>query len=148
VVNDSNGRTTARMRGFIFIAACLFTGCDAINVQQFRIVGAANDGNTARLKRVLRSVADQTGLVDRTPESRVPQTLVLYLGPPVRHFLVEMGARTIAKDVIVDLSARVGPRWDEYRQARKLLASGLSEQFGSRLSIAPEGSSPVPINPE
>jgi len=135
------------MRALVVMIALSLTACDNINLEQYRIAGAAG-GDTARIKRVLRSVADQVGLVDRTSTSRVPHTIVFYLQPNVQHFRVDLGARTFGEDVVVDLNAGFGPKPREYTRAKNLITAALSQEFGPRLSIIPEGASTVPINPE
>jgi hypothetical protein len=133
------------MRALVFIAL-LLSACDTVNLQQYRIAGGAHK-DVASVKRVLHSVASQTGLVDRTSTSKVPRTIVFYTQPEVQHFAVDLGARTVGADIVVDLYAGFGPIPQEFRQAQRLLTPALSEEFGSRLSLMPPNPG-VPINPQ
>ena len=40
-------------------------------------------------------------------------------------------------DIIIDLNAGFGPMPDEFKKARTLLTRALTNEFGSRLAIAP-----------
>jgi hypothetical protein len=130
------------MRALVFIAF-LLGACDTVNLQQYRIAGGAHS-DSGRVQRVLHDVANQTGLVDRTSTSRAPHTIVFYTQPEVQHFAVDLGARVVAGDIIVDLNAGFGPTPREFRTAEDLLTPALSTEFGSRLTLMPPGQR-VPI---
>ena len=48
------------------LVAILLSACDTLNIQQYRVAGGAHR-DASKVKRVLHDVANQTGLVDRTP---------------------------------------------------------------------------------
>src|SRR5437763_1522351 len=108
----------------------LETGCDSVNVQQYRIA-AASGGDRAQAKRGLRSVAKQLSLEDRTSISRAPKTLVFYIEPNVEHFAVQLGARGSDGDVLIDLNAGFGPRPRKDVEAERLLASEIDVRSSS-----------------
>ena len=83
--------------------------------------------------------------MDSTSSSRVPHTIALYTQPNVQHFRVDVGARTVADDIVVDLTAGFGPTPREFKQARSLLTPALSNEFGSRLTVMPPYTEPVPV---
>lgn len=119
----------------LLMIALLVTGCDTMNWQQYQIAGVSpGSADAARLKSLLQTVAGQTGLDDRTPASRVPNTLVFYSQPP-QAFRVDLGARFYQTNVLVDLVGGFGPIPEAYKQAKHLLMPALSTEFGSRLSI-------------
>jgi hypothetical protein len=126
------------------LVALLLTACDTINIQQYRIAGGAHR-DTAKVKRILHSVAGETGLVDNTPTSRAPRTIVFYTQPNVQHFRVDLGARAVADDIVIDLSAGFGPTPPEFKKAERALTPALSSEFSSRLTIAPLGVQSVPV---
>jgi hypothetical protein len=130
------------MRALLFIAA-LLSACDTVNLEQYRIAGGAH-GDAANVKRILHSVAGQTGLVDSTSTSRAPRTIVFYTQANVQNFRVDLGARIVAQDILIDLNAGFGPTPPEFRKAEELLTPALSSEFGSRLTIA-KGAQAVPI---
>lgn len=131
------------MRAFVAIALFL-AACDTVNVQQYRIAGSAHT-DTAKLKQVLRRVASQVGLVESTSSSRVPRTLVLYTQPHVQHFRVDMGARFVADDIVVDLTAGFGPTPRDFNRAQSLLTPALSGAFGSHLTVMPPYTQSIPV---
>jgi len=131
------------MRAFVAIALFL-AACDTMNVQQYRIAGGAHT-DTARVKPVLGRVASQVGLVNNTSSSRVSRTIVSYTQPNVQHFRVIMGARAVANDIIVDLTAGFGPTPREFKQARSLLTPALSNKFGSHLMVMPPYTRSIPL---
>jgi hypothetical protein len=125
-----------RISHFVSLAAAVLLGaCDTVNVQQYRIAGGAHR-DAAKVKQILHSVASQTGLVESTSTSRAPHTLVFYTQPNVQHFRVDLGARIVAEDILVDLNAGFGPTPSEFKQAERLLTPALSSEFGPRVSIA------------
>jgi hypothetical protein len=131
------------MRALVGIAF-LLTACDTLNIQQYRISGSAH-GDTVKVKQVLRSIASETGLVDRTSTSRAPHTIVFYTQPHVQHFQVDLGARMLGDDIIVDLNGGFGPARPEFNRTLRLLTPALSSGFGSRLTVMPVGSQSIPV---
>jgi hypothetical protein len=117
---------------FLLIAVLFVAGCDTMNVQQYRIMGVATGSpDAAKVKSILQSVADKTGLRDKTSDSRVPDTLVLYEQTP-QAFRVDIGARFYHDDTLVDVIGGFGPTPPAFKQAKRLLAPALSAEFGSR----------------
>jgi hypothetical protein len=131
------------MHALVFVAL-LLSGCDTVNIQQYRIAGTARR-DTGKVKYVLHSVASRTGLIDRTSTSRAPQTLVFYTQPDVQHFRVDLGARMRGDDIIVDLNGGFGPARPEFKQALHLLTPALSSEFGSRLTVMPPGTQSIAV---
>jgi hypothetical protein len=131
------------MRALVFIALFL-SACDTLNIQQYRVAGGAHR-DSAKVKRVLRDVASQTGLVDRTSTSRAPRTVVFYTQSDVQHFRVDLGARILGDDIVVDLNGGFGPARPEFKQAARLLTPALSSEFGSRLTVMPPGTQSIPV---
>jgi hypothetical protein len=127
--------------------AVLLTACDTLNIQQYRIAHGTHR-DTAKVKQALHSVASQTGLVDRTSTSRAAHTIVFYTQPDVQHFRVDLGARTLGDDIVVDLNGGFGPARPEFKQALGLLTPALSNGFGSRLTVMPLGSQSIPVMPQ
>ena len=127
------------MKSIVFffpIVVLLVAGCDTMNWQQYRITGvAAGSPDATMLRATLLAVADQTGLKNRTQDSREPTTLVFYAQPEVRNFRVDIGARFTNDDVLIDLVGGFGPTPPAYKQAKRLLMPALSAGFGSRVSI-------------
>jgi len=120
---------------FLLIAFLFVTGCATMNVQQYRITGVAKGSpDAAKAKSILQTVADQTGLNDRTSASHVPDTLVFYSQPP-QAFRVDLRARFDQTNVLVDLVGGFGPTPPAYKHAKHLLALALSAEFGSRFSV-------------
>ena len=111
------------MRALVFVAL-LLGACDTLNIQQYRIAGAASR-DTAKVKQVLHSVANQTNLVDRTSTSRAPHTLVFYTQPNVEHFRVDLAACRVSDEIVVDLNGGFGPARSEFKQALHLLTPAL-----------------------
>ena len=131
------------MRALVFVAL-LLSACDTLNIQQYRVAsGAGRDA--AKVKQVLHSVASQTRLVDRTSTSRAPHTLVFYTQPDVQHFRVDLGARILGPDIIVDLNGGFGPARPEFKQALRLLTPALSSEFGPRLTVMALGKQSIPV---
>jgi hypothetical protein len=118
-------------RLLLLLAVLLLASCDTVNVRQYRIAGASSV-ERAKVKQVLRSVATQIPLADHTSSSHAPNTVVFYTQPDVRHFAVELGAREVGGDILVDLSAGFGPTPPEYVRAEQLLTAGLAQEFGGR----------------
>jgi hypothetical protein len=133
------------VRILALILALLAAGCDTVNLQQYRLADATQT-DASDVKRVLGVVAAQTGLEDRTTSSMVPHTLVFYKEPDVQHFAVNLGARRVGEDIIVDLIAGFGPMRNEFRKTRALLTPALSNEFGPRLIIARLGTNQFPIS--
>jgi hypothetical protein len=131
------------MHALVLIALFL-SACDTLNIQQYRVTGGAR-GGTPKVKRVLHGVASQTGLVDRTSTSRAPRTLVFYTQPDVQHFRVDLGARMLGDDIIVDLNGGFGHARPEFKQAEHLLTPALSSEFGSRLTVMPPGTQSIAV---
>jgi len=120
---------------FLLISVLFVTGCDTMNVQQYRITGVAKGSpDAANVRSILQTVADQTGLSDRTSESRVPDTLVFY-SQPQQAFRVDLGARFDQTNVLVDLVGGFGPTPSAYKHAKHLLTPALFAEFGSRFSV-------------
>lgn len=134
------------MRAIVLVAV-LLSACDALNIQQYRISTAAS-GDTAKVRRVLQSVATDTKLVDRTSTSRAAHTLVFYTQDDVDHFQVDLGARRLGEDIIVDLNGGFGPARPEFKQALHLLTPALSSEFGSRLTVMPLHTQSIPVSTE
>lgn len=132
------------MRIMALSSVLLIAGCDTVNLQQYR-VPTATQADATSIKRVLWSVATQTALEDRTASSKVPHTIVFYTQPEVQNFRVDLGARNIGDDIIVDLNAGFGPMPVEFKKARALLTPALSNEFGPRLIIAPLGTNQFPL---
>jgi len=128
----------------LFAIAVLLSACDSVNIQQYRIGGGAHR-DTAKVKQVLYNVASQTGLVNRTSTSHAGHTVVFYTQPNVQHFRVDLGARVVANDIVVDLYAGFGPTRREFKEAERLLTPALSSQFGSRLSVMPPHTQSIPV---
>lgn len=128
----------------LFLLAFLLSACDTLNIQQYRIAGGAHR-DAAKVEHVLGAVASQTGLVDRTSTSRAPHTLVFYTQPDVQHFRVDLGARVVAGDIIIDLNGGFDPARPEFKQALGLLTPSLSSQFGTRLTVMPVGTQSIPV---
>ena len=126
------------------LVAILLSACDTLNIQQYRVAGGAHR-DASKVKRVLHDVANQTGLVDRTSTSRAAQTVVFYTQPDVQHFRVDLGARALGNDIIVDLNGGFGPARPEFKQAEHLLTLALSSEFGSRLAVMPPGPPSIPV---
>jgi hypothetical protein len=131
------------VRALVFIAL-LLSACDTLNVQQYRIAGGAHR-ETAKLREVLQHVANQTGLVDRTSTSHAPHTVVFYTQPAIEHFRVDLGARIVGDDAVVDLNGGFGPARPEFKQALRLLTPALSSEFGSRLTVMPPSTQSIPV---
>jgi hypothetical protein len=131
------------MRALALIAL-LLSACDTVNIQQYRVAGGTHRDVT-KVKQLLHSVASDTGLVDSTSTSRAPRTIVFYTQPNVQHFRVDLGARAVAEDIVVDLNAGFGPTPPEFKKAERLLTPALASEFGSRLHIAPSGVDEVPV---
>ena len=114
---------------------CAFVaGCDTVNVTQYRIVSAAASlTDRTQVCDVVRSVAAKTHLNDQTADSIAPGTLIFYRQPGVKHFALEIGARTVGSDITVDLTTGFGPETKEYRSARRLLGAALTQAFGPRV---------------
>ena len=135
------------IHAFLLIAAFIVTGCDNVNEEQYRITGVSVASPDAlKVKSILQSVADKTGLKDQTATSLVTNTLVFYTQPNVEHFRVDLGARFYRDDVLVDLAGGIGPTRTEFKQAKRLLVPALSAEFGSRFSI-PQPFVPIPSPP-
>jgi len=92
----------------LFLAFAL-TSCDSLNVQQYRVAGATS-GDRGKVKRVLHSIASQLALADRTSSSHAPNTLVFYTQPDVRHFAVQLGAREVRGDIVIELDPGRAPQ--------------------------------------
>ena len=120
-----------RASTLLLLVALFLAGCDSVNVEQYRVARASRE-RPAKVKHALASVASQLSLEDRTATSRAADTLVFYIEPHVEHFAVELGARGSNGDLLIDLSAGFGPTPPKYREAERLLAAGLSEEFGTR----------------
>ena len=114
----------------------MLTGCDTVNVKQYKISGAALSTNDVeRVKAVLATVAQKTQLQDRTPQSIAPRTVVFYEEPNVEHFAVQLGARELSRDIVVDLYAGFGPCPPKFKQAMRLLEPALDSEFGPQYSL-------------
>jgi len=121
---------------FLPVVVLLIAGCDTMNWQQYRIAGvAAGSPDATKLRATLQTVADQSGLKDRTQDSRERATFAFFTQPDVRNFRVDIGARFTNGDVLVDLVSSFGPTPTAFKQAKKLLAPALSAEFSSRVSV-------------
>jgi hypothetical protein len=83
--------------------------------------------------------------VDSASSSRVPRSIVLYTQPHVQHFRVDMGARFVADDIVVDLTAGFGPTPRDFNRAQSLLTPALSGAFGSHLTVMPPYTQSIPV---
>lgn len=118
----------------LFVVAIFASGCDTLHVKQYRVDGIAPESaDSTRLKSVLQSVADQSGLIERTPDSNTAQVL-FYAQDNYERGVTTFEARNYGDDVFLDLSGGFGTP-PAYRKARRLLPSALSAEFGSRFSV-------------
>ncbi len=124
----------------LWAIAFLLVACDTANLRQYRVARSKPRDRDA-VKKVLKAVAEQAGLVDATSTSKVQQTLVLYEEPHVEHFQVDLGARVVAQDIVVDLNAGFGPTPAKFKNVEQILAPALQSAFGTRLEV-------IPLTPE
>ncbi len=118
------------------VSVLFLAGCKTVNWQQYEVSGVSVGSQYAdQLQTVLQTVADQSGLTNRTAESKVPGILVLYSQPSDKKSRVELGARFENDEVFVDLYGGVGPEPMAYTQAKGLLFPMLKSEFHSRVSI-------------
>lgn len=114
----------------LLIAAFCVTGCDTLNVKQYRVTGVTpNSADARKLKSVLQSVADKAGLKDCTSGSGKTNLLVLYALP--ERSLPTLSAQFVQEGVTIDLFGGFGTP-PPFRQAKRLLGSTLSTEFGSQ----------------
>jgi hypothetical protein len=125
---------------FACVVAALLSGCDSVSSRQFLV----RDASPADRKAVLTATAEaaaQTGLVDRTFASRIPDTLVWY-DEPKAVFPISLGARRNGPDVVIDLWCfHPGPpSWvpPSYKGAETVLQRELTLKFGARLTVDPK----------
>lgn len=99
-------------------------------VSQYRIFSIATiQEQKAKLTDSLQVVASEAGLEEVTHISQVEDTLVLYSQPKVAQSKVDLGARVVGDDVIVDLIGGYGPETPSFKQAKSALLKELKRSF-------------------
>jgi hypothetical protein len=110
-------------------------GCDTIPREQYRVAGVPpGSPDAAELAAVVKRVAGETGLEDRTATSIVAGTLVFYR-EPAKHFPIDLGARHYEGDVLVDVMGRIGPVTPTFKRLKRRLGPALRAEFGNRVSM-------------
>ena len=128
------------------IASCLLlcVGCDVLNHSQF-VVSPIHQNDERKASAIVRRIALENGLQDKTARSTVPGVLGSYLQPEP-HFPISLGARRAPDAVVVDLlhfhpGASSTPPYDKIESQ---LESSLRESFDARLKV-PDHDDFVPI---
>lgn len=99
-------------------------------VVQYRLFSIATiQEQRAKLTDSLQAVASEVGLEEVTHISQVENTLVLYSQPKVAQSKVDLGARVVGDDVIVDLIGGYGPETPGFKQAKSALLKELKQSF-------------------
>ncbi|HTB81450.1 MAG TPA: hypothetical protein VK717_11245 [Opitutaceae bacterium] len=99
-------------------------------VAQYRIFSIATiQEERTKLMDALANVASQAALEEVTHISQVQNTLVLYSQPKVAQSKVDLGARVVGDDVIVDLIGGYGPETPSFKQAKSALLKELKRSF-------------------
>ena len=120
---------TRTQRLTLLLLTTFVAGCQSDDVQSYRIAGAAHK-HAARIKQVLRNVAAQAGLPDRTAEMHDPHLLALYQGTNVY-----LRGDISDDDIRVATVHSDWPAPHAFKKADSLLAPALSQAFGKRFSI-------------
>ena len=79
----------------------------------------------------LTAVASEVGLKEATTTSKAKDPIVYYIQPDTPYFRVDLGARPVDQDIVVDLTGGFGPLTDSFKKADLLLSKELSRQFGA-----------------
>ena len=123
------------VHAILFVAAFLVSGCDILHVKQYCIAGVApKSADSTRLKSVLQSVADQSGLRERTPDPDTTNVL-FYARDDYEWGVTILEAGFYGDDVYLVLNGGFGTP-PAYRKARRLLSATLEAEFGSRFSVS------------
>jgi hypothetical protein len=119
----------------LFTAAAVLVGCDTLNWSQYRIVGVApTTADATRIASALESVASREHMAPSSPKNHAEDTFVSFsahLEPPL---FLDLTARYIHGDVLVDLAGPFGPKVPGFAATNAALHAELSSSFGARLS--------------
>jgi len=120
--------------------AVFLTGCDSLSYRQF-VIKSVTGTDKASVVSVMGTAARESGLEDRTKESRVQDTIA-YFAELVPHFPVSLGARVDGHDIVIDLTCfhpggpSAAPK--AFRIAAASLSRDLPKAFPDRLVIDPK----------
>jgi hypothetical protein len=114
---------------FLLAAAASISACAFQEARDYRIVNA-DSRDSAKLTRILRQVAAETGLPQAgAPGDKMPG---FYRSDKVMLNAIRRGS-----DIEIELSRLDSPAPHAYTRAEALLTSGLSQAFGRKLTILP-----------
>ena len=113
------------------LVAGILTGCDTFESHEYRIT-QANRGDAARVQRILRDIATDTGIPRSAPTPFDSPTIALY-----RDSQIQLRASVSQGNIRVMLMRYDWPAPKAFRRADGLLAPSLSATFGRRFRVEP-----------
>jgi hypothetical protein len=122
------------MRGRYVLAllfAGILTSCDTFESHEYRITRSSR-GDAARVQRILRDIAAETGIPRSAPTPYDSPTIALY-----RDSKVQLRASASQGDIRVMLMRYGWPAPQAFIRADALLAPSLSATFGRRFRVEP-----------
>jgi len=122
------------MRGryaLLLLVASILTSCNTFEAHDYRIAPAGH-GDAARVQRILRDVATDTGIPRSAPPPYDSPTIALY-----RDSKVQLRASVSQSDIRVMLMRYDLPVPKAFRRADDLLVSALSSAFDGRFKADP-----------
>lgn len=123
------------LHGILLFVTLFVSGCDTPHVMHYRVAEVyPKSADSKRMVFLLQSVAEQSGLTERTTASNTTNTL-FYAQDDYEWGVTILDVRFYGDDVFLDLSGGFGTP-SAYRKAKRLLPSTLSTEFGSRFSVS------------
>ena len=123
--------------GHLILAAVLLASCDTFESHEYRITHARR-GDNARVQRILRDVAAQTGIPRGRPTPYDSPTIALY-----RDSKVQLRASISDSDIRVMLMRYDWPAPKAFSRADGLLVSALSSASDGRFGPEPHSDAEV-----
>jgi hypothetical protein len=115
----------------VLLLAAILTSCDTFESREYRVTKARH-GDTARVQRILRDVAAETGIPRDAPTSADSPTIALY-----RDLKVQLRASVSQGDIRVVLMRYAWPAPKAFIRADNLLVASLSSAFDGRFRVEP-----------
>jgi hypothetical protein len=113
------------------LVAGILTGCDTFESREYHVTSAGS-GDAARVRRILRDVATESGIPRSAPTPNDSPTIALY-----RDSKVQLRASISHGDIRVILMRYDWPAPKAFRRADDLLVPALSSAFDGRFGAEP-----------
>ena len=128
------------MRGryiLVLLLAGVLTSCVTFESHEYRITRTGR-GDVARVQRILRDVATETGIPQSVPTPYDSPTIALYRSPTI-----QLRASFSQADIRIMLMRYDWPAPKAFRRADALLVSAFSSAFDGRFKVEPHSDGEV-----